>query len=1043
MASFDEARLEDSIIKLLEKQGYEYSLGSTITRNYKTVLLEQDLKDFLAEKYQSVDITELEINRIVSSLTTLSPYPLYDANREIMTKISDGFILNRENQEDKGFVVSLIDFENPEKNKWRVVNQITIKGPEETRRPDLLVFINGLPLIVWEFKSAIKEDTTITDAYNQVAIRYRRGIPELLKYNAFSVISDGVNNNYGSVFAPLEYFYAWRRIDEKSKEVDGLDSLFTMVEGLFDKERLLAVLKDFIYFPDDSQKEDKIVVRYPQFFAANKLFKNIKSHMKPNGDGKGGTYFGATGSGKSYTMLFLTRLLMQDSFMGNPTILIITDRSDLDDQMSEMFAESKRFIGDDTILSVKSRQHLRDELTGRQSGGVYLTTIQKFSEDTNLLSERTNIICISDEAHRTQTNLDKKTKITDSGVKQSYGFARYLHNGFPNATFVGFTGTPVDATIDVFGPVIDSYTMKESVRDGITVDLIYEGRAVKVNLDESRLQKIEDYYIIAEKQGANEYQIEQSKETVANLQVILSDPDRVRAVADDFVKHYEKRVEEGATVEGKAMFVSSSREAAYLFYKILKEIRPEWFIVKKFDDSNAEAKAIEKVKLVMTRNKDDEKELYDMLGDSKYRGDLAQEYKKVNSNFKIAIVVDMWLTGFDVPSLDTIYIDKPIQKHTLIQTISRVNRVYKGKERGLIVDYIGIKKSLNEAMQQYTNYQTEELPDISQAIKIVNDELEVLDKIFYRFNKNKYFFGGSLEQLKVLKDAVEFIQVTEEIENRFMYSVKRLKSAFNLCSTSDKFSNEDRDNISFYTAVRSILFKLTKGKAPDLQQMNTKVRELLEAAIISEGVEQIYEIGKDTKTKNSEIDIFNDEYLARINALVKPNTKIKILQQLLRQSIENYKKVNRIKGIEFEERLRRLVASYNDRRKEEAFASEVLDEVAEQLSELMQQLKAEKNSFEKLGIDYEEKAFYDVLKYVRDTFEFEYPEEKLIQLSREVKKIVEDKSQYTDWNTRLDIKAQLQVDLILLLANNGYPPVSLDTAYKEVLEQAENLKMNL
>lgn len=582
-----------------------------------------------------------------------------------------------------------------------------------------------------EFKSAIKEDTTITDAYNQVAIRYRRGIPELLKYNAFTVISDGVNNKYGSIFAPLEYFYAWRRIDEDSKEVDGLDSLFTMAEGLFDKNRLLAVLKDFIYFPDDSQKENKIVVRYPQFFAANKLYKNIKSHMKPNGDGKGGTYFGATGSGKSYTMLFLTRLLMQDSYMSNPTILIITDRSDLDDQMGEMFAESKRFIGDDTILSVKSRQHLREELTGRQSGGVYLTTIQKFSEDTNLLSERTNIICISDEAHRTQTNLDKKTKITDSGVIQSYGFARYLHNGFPNATFVGFTGTPVDATIDVFGPVIDSYTMKESVRDGITVDLIYEGRAAKVNLDESRLQKIEDYYIIAEKQGANEYQIEQSKKTVATLQVILSDPDRLRAVADDFVRHYEKRVEEGATVEGKAMFVSSSRETAYLFYKILKEIRPDWFIIKKLEDSNAdETKAIEKVKLVMTRNKDDEKELYDMLGDSKYRSDLAQEYKKVNSNFKIAIVVDMWLTGFDVPSLDTIYIDKPIQKHTLIQTISRVNRVYKGKERGLIVDYIGIKKSLNEAMRQYTNYQTEELPDISQAIKIVRDELEVLDKIF-------------------------------------------------------------------------------------------------------------------------------------------------------------------------------------------------------------------------------------------------------------------------------------------------------------------------
>lgn len=1043
MGSFDEARLENSIIKMLEKQQYEYILGSAISRDYKSVIIESDLKDFLAEKYQSNGITVIEINRIVSSLTTLSPYPLYEANREIMTKISDGFILKRDNQNDEDFIVSLIDFENPKKNKWKVVNQFTIKGPEETRRPDILIFINGLPLVVWEFKSAINEETTITDAYNQITLRYRRGIPELLKYNAFIVISDGVNNKYGSVFSPKEHFYGWRRIDGESSEVDGLNTLFTMVEGLFNRERLLEIIKDYIYFPDDSQKENKIVVRYPQYYAASKLLSNIKSHMKPNGDGKGGTYFGATGSGKSYTMLFLTRLLMQDEFMGNPTILIITDRSDLDEQIGEMFAESKKYVGDNTITSVKSRQHLREELTGRQSGGVYLTTIQKFSEDTDLLSERTNIICISDEAHRTQTNLDKKVKITDLGVTQSYGFARYLHDGFPNATFVGFSGTPVEATINVFGPVIDSYTMTESVRDGITVDLIYEGRAAKVNLYENKLQKIEEYYLIAEKQGANEYQIEESKKSVTTLQVILSDLDRLRAVAEDFVEHYEKRVEEGATVEGKAMFVSSSRETAYSFYQILKEIRPYWFIALKYGNDEKDSKAIEKVKLVMTRDKDDEEELFKLLGDVNYRSDLAREYKKVNSNFKIAIVVDMWLTGFDIPSLDTIYIDKPIQSHTLIQTISRVNRVYEGKERGLIVDYIGIKKNLNEAMQQYTNYQYDELPDISQAIKLVRDELEVLNKIFYRFDNSKYFSGDSLEQLQTLKDAVEFVQATEELENRFMYSVKRLKSAYNLCSTSDKFIGHDRDSIAFYSAVRSILFKLTKGEAPDLQQMNEKVKELLEAAIVSDGVEQIYEIGKDTKSKSKEIDIFSDEYLARINAIVKPNTKIKILQQLLKQSIENFKKVNKIKGLEFDERLRRLVASYNDRRKEEAFASEVLDEVAEQLSELMQQLKEEKNSFEKLGIDYEEKAFYDVLKHVRDTFEFTYDEEKLIQLSKRVKEIVEDKSRYTDWNSRDDIKAQLQVGLILLLAESGFPPVSLDAAYKEVLEQAENLKKNL
>ena len=1041
MGIFNEERLENSIIKLLEKQKYEYILGSAISRDYKSVIIENDLKDYLAEKYHSNGITEIEINRIVSSLTTLSPYPLYEANREIMTKVSDGFILKRDNQKDKDFVVSLIDFDDPEKNRWKVINQFTIKGPDETRRPDILIFINGLPLVIWEFKSAINEETTITDAYKQVTIRYRRAIPELLKYNAFVVISDGVNNKYGSVFAPKEYFYGWRRINGDSKEVDGLDSLFTMVEGLFDRRRLLEIIKDYIYFPDDSQKESKIVVRYPQYYAASKLISNIKSHMKPSGDGKGGTYFGATGSGKSYTMLFLTRLLMQDKVMGNPTILIITDRSDLDEQIGEMFVESKKYVGDNTITSVKSRQHLREELTGRQSGGVYLTTIQKFAEDTELLSIRTNIICISDEAHRTQTNLDKKTKITDLGVTQSYGFARYLHNGFPNATFVGFSGTPVEATINVFGPVIDSYTMTESVHDGITVDLIYEGRAAKVNLYENKLQKIEEYYLIAEKQGANEFQIEESKKTVATLQVILSDLDRLRAVAEDFIDHYEKRVEEGATVEGKALFVSSSRETAYSFYQLLKEIRPNWFVTQKYEIAEKDSKAIEKVKLVMTRDKDDEEELFKLLGDVNYRSDLAREYKKVNSNFKIAIVVDMWLTGFDIPSLDTIYIDKPIQSHTLIQTISRVNRVYEGKERGLIVDYIGIKKNLNEAMQQYTNFQHDELPDISQAIKLVRDELEVLNKIFYRFDNSKYFSGDSLEQLQTLKNAVEFVQATEELENRFMYSVKRLKSAYNLCSTSDKFIGFDRDSIAFYSAVRSILFKLTKGEAPDLQQMNAKVKELLEAAIVSDGVEQIYEIGKDTKSK--EIDIFSDEYLARINAIVKPNTKIKILQQLLKQSIENFKKINKIKGLEFDERLRRLIASYNDRRKEEAYASEVLDEVAEQLSELLQQLKEEKNSFEKLGIDYEEKAFYDVLKHVRDTFKFTYDEEKLVQLSKKVKEIVEDKSRYTDWNSRDDIKAQLQVGLILLLAESGFPPVSLDAAYKEVLEQAENLKKNL
>ena len=1042
MTNFNEHALEMSIMELFKDEGYIHLNGSQIHRERTEVLLQEDLKQYLYNRYAKDGITSSEVDGILLMLRNISG-TLYEANKAFYKLLCDGFILNREDRTQKDIYIELIDFDTPENNIFKAVNQFEIEGiNNQLRIPDGIVFVNGIPVVVLEFKSAVKENTTIMDAYRQLTVRYRRDIPEIFKYNAFIVISDGVNNKYGSFFSKYDFFYAWRKIDSEDKELDGISSLVTIVKGLFRKDRLLAVMKDFVYFPDSSDKDIKIVCRYPQFFAANKLFENIKTHMRPDGDGKGGTYFGATGCGKSYTMLFLTRMLMKSPHFHSPTILIITDRTDLDDQLSKQFIASKKYIGDETVVSIESRDKLREELQGRESGGVYLTTIQKFTEDIQLLTDRANVICISDEAHRSQINLDQKVRITDAGVERKYGFAKYLHDSLPNATYVGFTGTPVDGTIEVFGPVVDAYTMTESVRDGITVNLVYDGRAARVTLDQAKVREIEKYYEECERLGANEHQIEESQKAVANMEVIIGDQNRLRAVAEDFINHYETRVDEGATVAGKAMFVCMNRYIAYDLYKILIELRPEWAVkkvaaegVELSEKDKKELKPIEMLKLVMTRNKDDDKELFDILGTKDDRKEFDRQFKNPKSNFKIAIVVDMWLTGFDVPELDTIYIDKPIQQHTLIQTISRVNRVCEGKDKGLIVDYIGIKKNMNLALKKYTNFECDEFEGVEQCVVIVKDQLEVLGQMFHNFNSNDYFHGSPTEQLACLNRAVEYVQLSEELEARFMVAVKRMKQAFNLCSSSEKLSDEDKDYIHFYCAVRSILFKLTKGDAPDIAQMNARVREMLEGAIQSDGIEELFETGK-----HISVDIFSDEYMDKINAIQLPNTKIKILQRLLSQAIDEFRKVNKIMGMEFADRLKHVVDEYNNRRRDEAYANEVLDDVAEQLAQLLEELKKEKNSFKTMGIDYEEKAFYDILKAVAKKYEFEYPDDKMIELSKRIKIIVDDKSRYTDWSTREDIKANLQVDLILLLDEFDYPPVTLDDVYKEVLEQAENFK---
>lgn len=1048
MAFFNEHALEMSIMELFQQEGYIYTNGEEIHKEVSDVLLRDDLRAYLRGRYDEAGITPLEIERAVAKLTANVGFSLYENNLHTYRLMVEGFSLKRDDSSLPDLYVEPIDFggKSLSNNIFRVVNQLEIKGAE-TRIPDGIVYVNGLPVVVLEFKSAVKEETTIMDAYRQLTVRYRRDIPELFKYNAFVVISDGVNNKYGSLFAPYDFFYAWRKVHAEERALDGINSLKTMMQGLFRRERLLSVLKDFVFFPDSSKDERKVVCRYPQFFAAHKLFENIRLHSKlrPDGDGKGGTYFGATGCGKSITMLFLSRMLMRSREFASPTIVLITDRTDLDDQLSKLFGTAKRFIGDECVVEVESREKLREHLAGRTSGGVFLTTIHKFTEDTSLLSERANIICISDEAHRSQTNLSLQIRQTDKGVKRNYGFAKYLHDSLPNATYVGFTGTPIDATIDVFGEVVDAYTMTESVADGITRRIVYEGRAAKVLLDHAKLKEIEEYYKQCAEEGANEYQIEESKKAVTKMERILGDADRMQAVAEDFIAHYENRVAEGSTVEGKAMFVCANRTIAFDLYRKIIALRPEWVqlpepesVSEGSDVGEGQERPVEKIKLIMTRNKDDEPALYDLLGTDEDRRAYAEAFKKPKSNFKIALVVDMWTTGFDVDCLDTMYIDKPLQQHTLVQTISRVNRVYPGKDKGLVVDYIGIKNNMNIALRRYAQGDVgqDSVENVEQSITLVKDELDIIRRMFGEFDYSVFTIGTPLEQLDCLNRGAELMQRTKEQENLFMGHAKKLKSAFNLCSNSDQISDVEREEIHYFCGVRSVIYKLTMGESPDASQMNRRVSEMIEEAIQSEGVEEIIQIGND----RDNLDVLSEEYMERLNRLKLPNTKVKLMERLLKTVITEFKKVNKVRGVDFSKRLNALVEKYNSRKDSAIFADEVLTEVANQMADLLKELNKEKKSFLDLGISYEEKAFYDILEAIAKQFGFEYPKDKMLQLAAAIKKIVEDKSKYTDWAARDDIKAELKMDLILVLAEYGYPPVTNDEVYKEILEQAENFK---
>lgn len=1041
---FTEAELEQAIIELFTVQGYTYVHGGNIHRQYEDILLLDDLRSFLTARYATENLSDVEIQKIINKLNLINATPLYIGNREAFWLVNEGVDLIRDDISKVALHVDYIDFDHPENNIFKVVNQYSVQG-EHLRRPDLLVFINGIPVTICEFKTAIEEDTTIYDAWEQITIRYCRDIPKLMRYCFLSVISDGANTRMGSIFTPYQYYYSWNKANDTDRVSNGISSLFTMMKGAFAKNRILSLLRDFVFYPDDSAENEAIVCRYPQFFGAQRMLDSIRQHLRPEGDGKGGTYFGATGCGKTYTMLFLSRLITQrdNEAFNNPTIIILTDREDLDTQTSELFVTATKYLHEEDVRSIESRDDMEKTLKNRPSGGVYITTIQKFCEKTGLLSKRSNIICISDEAHRTQTSIGAKLKKTDKGVFTTYGFGYYLRTSFPNATYCGFTGTPIDETIAVFGDVVDSYTMKESSDDGITVRIAYEPRLARVIVSDEQAKEIQKYYEQCAEQGSTEEQVEESKRAMSRMTAILGHPDRLHRLAVDIADHYDALCTEKPGIIQKAMIVCADRSLAFQVLKEILSIRPDWGIARKAEDESTLPKEqldklipLPKINLVATQGQNDEKELYDMCGTKEYRKKLDKQFKNDYSNFKIAIVVDMWITGFDVPSLAVMYIDKPLQKHTLIQTISRVNRVFDGKDKGLVVDYIGIKNDMLKAIKRYGGPQESPIDELNISLGIFRNHLALIDELLVTFNASKFYSGTPLERLNCLNAAAEYMQTSKEMQTRFMGLSRRLKSAYMICFPSGELSDTETSKAQFYLAIRSIIYKQTKGDAPDAEIMNRVVEDMVREAITCTGIENIVDDHK-------QVDLFSEDFLLELQSVKMPITRFNALLKLLRKAITAYGRTNKVKAIEFDERLKRVVEEYNSRDKL-VFTSEVVADfvngLSDQLIQILNDLKDDKASFEKIGITYEEKAFYDILIKVRDDHEFPYEDEKCLVLAKKIKELVDDKAQFADWSTRDDIKNQLNMDLTVLLYKNGYPPEWDEEVFEKVMEQAENFK---
>ena len=1096
-----EWEFEYTFLHYLEAEGWQYLAGGSIPRgSQREVLYIDDLEQFLSKT--NPDLTVEEIRQIMDTVRLAGAESDFATLHKVYGWMVNGVQFTPQNGVPR--MVALIDFEKSGNNIFRAVNQFTVEytnnGQTKTRRPDILLFVNGLPLCVMELKNPADDHATIYDAWEQINTRYWRDIPHLLHYCPLACISDGVKTRLGTVHTPYEHFYAWRRVNNDDViSTLPFEEMETMIRGVYSPSRFLEIFRDYIYFQDSiyDSEEKEIVCRYPQFFAARLLKQSImKSVIKKSG--KGGTYFGATGCGKTYTMAFLARQLAlrctDVPAIGSPTIVMIVDRDELQKQGAKLFTKSAEFLQLGEVSVVPSRKVLREELGARESGGFYICTIQKFcdreDDKIGLINDRANIICFSDEAHRTQIERSRRIKFSkdaDENMKAmvSKPYAKVLREAFPQATFVGFTGTPIDETYQTFGDEIDRYTMDQAVADGLTVSIKYHPRISKVLLDKEKVKEIEAYYKKCYDDGATQEDIEASKKAMSSMEVILKEPSRLERLAVDIHDHYVSACEKDPDRVQKAMIVCSSRPIAFDLLKIFQDKYPEWFVLKKTpdgvkasDEELRELKEMPFMAMVASVGSNDEKDMYNYLGgvrNDKRNEEMDAAFKQGKSNFRIVIVVDMWITGFDVPELTYMYNDKPLKKHLLIQTISRVNRKYPGKEYGLIVDYIGIRDNMREAMKKYggNNSIAPTADDVEQATEVFRTELAILRNLFAGYDLEPFLNPNCdpAERYRLLSKAAEYVFVSTEEMNidvragkdvekvsfkkYFLETVKRMRTAYDVCQPSGELGEEESALAQCFMAIAGFVRKMSGIDAPDAETMNRRVEKMVEEALKYNEVESVLEEGEQE-------DLFSPEFFEKLSDVKMPASKLEILVKMLRKKITEYGKTNQMAAKRFQEMLEETIRQYHERRKhltaEEAGAAqeetseEIIRNATEQALKILKEMNADRESFRKVGLTFEEKAFYDILMALRDQYNFEYGTDKLVDgvlvndkcrsLAKKIKEIIDTKSSFADWLNNQIVRDQLKFDIKICLIKNGYPPQYSPEVFRKVMEQVENFEEN-
>ena len=1004
----NEANYENTLIALFQELGYAYECGYDVERDYRNPYYEEDLRDALQR--QNPMLSAEVLNEAFRLVTHINEGTLEQRNETLMDYVQNGVeVKYSEDGRPKTALVRLVNFDSPLQNQFKVANQWTVIEYEKIRC-DMVVFVNGLPLVVIELKSPSNGNVEEDAAYLQIK-QYQQKCPSLFVYNAFSVISDQFISKAGTITAKEERYMEWKSVDG-TVESNAVADYETFFNGIFKRERLIDILQNFICFDHKDGRTAKIMGAYHQYFAVNKAVK--KTDKAIGGDGKIGVFWHTQGSGKSLSMVFYVHLLVQR--YPQCTIVVVTDRNDLDQQLYEQFAGCQKFLRQDPqrvgfdlnekgkLTKTAGREDLVRKLKDLRTGGIIFTTIQKFEEGTGLLSERENIIVITDEAHRSQygdEHWDEKAE------KMKKGFALLMREALPNASFIGFTGTPISQrdrdTKEVFGDYIDIYDMTQAVADGATKEVYYESRVIKLNLNDEALRKLDEEFDNLTAEGATDEQIQKARQDNSGLKEILCHPDTIDSLCRDIVEHYEQNREKELT--GKAMIVAYNKEAAVKIYRRILELRPGW---------------TEKMHVVASAANSDKEEWHDVI-DAKRNKEYAALFKDDESKMKIAIVVDMWLTGFDVPSLATMYVYKPMKEHNLMQAIARVNRVFPEKEGGLIVDYVGIASALKQAMQDYTNRDRKHFgdPDIAKtALVRFQEKLEICRDQLHGFDYEVWYEGSDPERSRLITAGVNFMleRDKEERRKRFVDESQLLHNAQTLCKSM--ISDHDKREVAFMDAVRVMLVRLSvTGTKISRHDINERISRLLEQSLQSQGVQVL---------TNIKFSLFHGAFLAEIRNMKERNLAQKILEGLIRDKIRNFERTNIVQSLKFSEMMNKALSNYLK-------GLLTNEEVIAELLRIAEEIRKSEEDGNELGLTVEEKAFYDALSSpegVRDA----YSNEEFIKLTKELTEQLR-KNRTIDWYHKDSARAKMRVMVKRLLKKYKYPPEGQEQALNTVMAQ--------